>query len=208
METGFRFYPDRDPDVEAKENLEELWRVLAALIEKGGDLPAYAKKNLRTKIQSLLAALNIESLEDYKGLSALTERLYVKSRFPEPDGYPSKQDFEHNLRDVYRRQGFERLPRLPKTIQASDVAKYGQSDWIQITGRGVESGVDYLYNLGKVLSSELAYTTAFDQTDLLAVGSDWKIENGRHRALALRALGVSYISRIGIDRWIEVRKEK
>ena len=208
MESGFRWSPDRDPDVEAKEKLEQLWRVLARLIEQGGDLPAQTKKLLRMQIQSILADLNIKSLEDYKGLSELQERLQIKSRLPEPKGYPSKEDFEHHLWEVYNTQGHERSPRLPKIVQASDVATNGKSDWSQLTSRGVKSGVDYLYDLGKVLASELAYTAVFDQTDLLAVGSDWKIENGRHRALALRSLGSAYVSKMGMDRWVEVVKAK
>lgn len=208
MESEFRYKFDRDPDVETKENLEEFWRVLAKLIEQGGDLSAQTKNLLRARIQSILAALGIKSLEDYKGLAALNERLSVKSRLPEPKGYPAREDFEHHLRKVYHDQGHERLPEIPRIIQASDVAKHGQSDWIHLTSRGIKSGVDYLYDLGKVLASELAYTASFDQTDALTVGLHWNIENGRHRALALRALGSTYVSAMGMDRWVEVIKEK
>lgn len=194
-----------DPDVEAKEHLEQLWRVLARLIEQGGDLPAQTKKLLRNQVQTLLDALHIKSLDDYKGLSALQARLDVNSRLPEPVGYPSREVFEHNLLQVYRETRGS-LPRLSRQVYASDVAKYGQSDWSQLTSRGVQSGVDYLYNLGKVLASELAYTAAFDQADALEVGSHWNIENGRHRALALRSLGPKFVAARGLDRWVEVEK--
>lgn len=197
---------DRDPDVEAKEYLEEIWRVLAKLIEQGGDLPAQTKRNLRTQVQNLLAALNIQSLEDYKGLAALSERLSVKSTLPNPEGYPSKKEFEQKLWTVYQQQGNEVLPKVPKSVNASDIARNGQADWSQLTGRGVKSGIDYLYDLGKVLASELAYTVAFDKTDILEVGLHWNIENGRHRALALRSLGFDYISATKMDRWVEVKR--
>lgn len=204
-ESYHRRVPEGDPDVEVKENLEKLWSVLARLIEQGGDLSAQTKQFLRAQIQSLLAALHIKSLEDYQGLSALQMRLDVKSRLPEPAGYPSKELFKHNLIQVYREKRGS-LPHLPRQVHASEVAKYGQSDWSKLTSRGVQSGVDYLYDLGKVLASELAYTVAFNQTDALEVGSHWEIENGRHRALSLRALGPKYVSRIGMDRWVEVKR--
>lgn len=208
LEFYHRHVPERDPDMEAKENLEKLWAVLAKLIEQGGDLPAQTKKLLRAQVQTLLAALNIKSLEDYDALSALQEQLFVKSRLPEPAGYPTKQDFENQLRYAYHTQGHEAVPKMSRNIHASDVAEYGQTDWSKITSKGVSSGVDYLYNLGKILACELAYTAAFDQSDVLTVGQHWNIENGRHRALTLRTLGPDYVSATGMDRWVEVAKEK
>ena len=196
-----------DPDVEAKENLEQLWAVLAKLIEQGGDLPAQTKKLLRGQIQSLLVAHHIKSLEDYDGLSALQTRLDVHSRLPEPAGYPSREVFEHNLARTYAETRAP-LPRLPSQVFASEVATYGQSDWSKLTSRGLASGVDYLYDLGKILASEFAYTVAFNEIDAIEVGSNWKIENGRHRALALRSLGSKYVSAKGMNQWVEVRKEK
>lgn len=102
----------------------------------------------------------------------------------------------------------ERLPGVPKRPLATDVAEHGQGDWSQLEGRGGRNAVDYLYDLGKVLSSELAYTSIFDRTDAIEIGERWRIENGRHRALTLRALGTQYVEHKGMDRYVVVRKEQ
>ena len=210
---GERWYAEasrgeKDPDVEAQEHLDEMNRLLEKLIEQGGDLPSDIKQALRAQIQAHLAALGLESLEDYAGLTAIHQRLHERRRnLPAPTDYPDKEDFQQRLIELHAARG-EKLPGVPRRPLATDVAEHGQGDWSQLEGRGGRSAVDYLYDLGKVLSSELAYTSVFDKTDAIEVGERWRIENGRHRALTLRALGTQYVEHKGMDRYVAVRKEQ
>ena len=198
---------ERDPDVETQKHLDEMNKLLAKLIEQGGDLPDDIKQALRAQIQAHLAALGLESLEDYAGLTAINQRLHeLRRSLPTPTDYPDKQDFQQRLIELHQSRG-EKLPGVPRRPLATDVATYGQGDWSQLEGRGGRSAVDYLYDLGKVLTSELAYTIAFDPADAIEIGERWRIENGRHRALTLRVLGTQFVEQRGMDRWVAVRRE-
>ncbi len=206
---GEVFRGERDPDMEAQGHLNEINRLLARLIETGGDLPANIKQAVRGQIQAHLAALGLEGLEDYAGLAAIQQRLHERrSNIPTPVGYPDKETFGQRLATLYETRGREDLPRVPKRPLATQVAAFGQGDWSQLEGRSGKNAIDYLYDLGKVLSSELAYTAVFDPRDAIEIGKSWKIENGRHRALTLRVLGKQYVEEKGINHWVTVRREE
>lgn len=199
---------EKDSDAEAQEHLNEFNRLLARLIETGGDLPGNIKQAIRGQIQTHLVALGLESLEDYAGLAAIQQRLHERrSNIPTPVGYPGKEVFGQRLVALHEARGHEDLPVVPRRPLATHVAAYGQGDWDQLEGRSGRSAVDYLYDLGKVLSSELAYTAVFDPTDAIEVGEQWRIENGRHRAVTLRVLGAQYVEEKGLDHWVAVRRE-
>lgn len=199
---------ERDPDAEAQKHLNEIDRLLARLIETGGDLPGNIKKTIRRQIQAHLATLGLQSLEDFAGLAAIQQRLYERrSNIPTPPGYPDKEYFKQRLTALHQAEGHEDLPGIPSRPLATDVAQNGQGDWSQLKGRNSKTVVDYLYDLGKVLSNEFAYTAVFDSTDPIEVGDQWRVENGRHRTLTLRVLGETYIEEKGMNRWVAVRRE-
>ena len=200
---------ERNPDVEAKEHLDAINRLLAKLIETGGDLPSDVKQGLRSQIQAHLQVLGLESLEDYVGLTAIQQRLHERStNLPAPINYPSREDFRQSLQDVYKLRGQEDLPTVPGRPRATQIAQFGQADWTEIQGRGGIGVVDYLYNLGKVMSSQVTYTTAFDRTDPIEVANQWRVENGRHRALTLRVLGAQFVDEQSMDGWVLARREQ
>ena len=200
---------ERNPDVITKEHLDEINHLLAKLIETGGDLPSDVKQGLRAQIQAHLNDIGLQSLEDYDGLTAIYQRLYEKRTvLPLPPNYPAKEDFRVCVNEIYKAIGSESLPTVSSRLRATQVAQFSQADWSELEGRGGIGVVDYLYDLGKVMSSELAYTTTFDRTDPIKIGERWRVENGRHRALTLRVLGADYVDRKGMDRWITVRIEK
>lgn len=199
---------EKDPDVEAQEHLDEIFKLLAKLIETGGDLPGDAKKVIRAQIQAHLAVLGIASLEDYAGLSAIQQGLNEKkNNLPTPPGYPNKELFGQNFIALYNERGHKNLPNVPRQPLASQAAEFSQCDWSQLEGRGGKNAVDYLYDLGKVLYSKLAYTVTFDSTDPIAIGNQWNVENGRHRALTLKILGKQYVEETGMDDWISIQRE-
>src|SRR3989344_6379223 len=101
---------ERDPDVETQKHLDEMNKLLAKLIEQGGDLPDDIKQALRAQIQAHLAALGLESLEDYAGLTAINQRLHeLRRSLPTPTDYPDKQDFQQRLIELHQSRG-EKLP--------------------------------------------------------------------------------------------------
>lgn len=192
---------ERDPDVEAQEHLNEINRLLAKLIETGGDLPGNIKQAIRGKIHAHLSVLGLKSLEDYAGLASIQQRLHEKrSNIPTPSGYPDKEYFQQKFTALHRAEDHEDLPGIPRHPLATDVAQNGQGDWSQLEGRNSKAVVDYLYDLGKVLSCELAYTAVFDPTDAIEIGEEWRVENGRHRVLTLRVLGAPYVEEKGMNR--------
>ena len=200
---------ERLSDVEVQENLEELDKLLARLVEKSGDLDPEVKEAIRAKIQGILATLGLQSLDDIRGLMALHERVHQGVRnLPMPVGYPDKSDFEQRVLELIQATRPESLPGVPKNPLATDVASHGQNDWHALEGRGGKEITEYIYELGKVLSSELAYTVTFDEKDAIEIGEDWSVENGRHRAMTLRILGTDYVEEQNLDRWAKVRKEE
>ena len=204
-----RYSRDKDPRIEIKAHLDEINKLLAKLIEKGGDLPSNIKKTLRAQMQAHAQALGIKGIADLKGLMAVYQKLdESQTNLPVPSDYPTKAEFREKMMDVYRLQGRERLPAIPKRIKASDVAKFGQGNWKDVKGRGQVETADYLYNLGAVMCSKLAYETVFGETDSILVGEGWNIENGRHRAITLRVLGESYVEKKGMNDWVRVGREK
>jgi hypothetical protein len=202
---------DRDPDVETRKHLEVIDRLLARLVEGSGDLSTAAKQALRAQLHAQLAAIGVD---DIGQLMDVRIKLYKKLvDFPTPKDYPDKEEFERKLREQYSTAITEFLPRVPQHPAASEVSAYGQGDWRKVEGRGGVRTVDYLYNLGKIMSSEFVYTAFPSYADInrdvdpIRVGEGWRIANGRHRALTLRVLGPQYVDRKGMDSWVTVKRE-
>src|SRR5258708_800060 len=178
-----------------REVLKKVDQLLAKLLETGQELSTQARQALRQQIQALLFSIGIKGLEDYTGFMVAYERINDNFRtLPIPHGFPSKSEFREKLLEVYEKEE-EALPPVPNRLNATQVALYGRGNWTALEGRGGEGVADYLYNLAILMSNKNAYTTAFDDTDVIQVGSDWNIENGRHRVLTLKCLGGKYISR-------------
>lgn len=195
-------------DIEVQESLDELDKLLAILIESGMDLSDQKRHDLRAQVQQTLSALGLRSLEDQEGLLAIYERLNrAMTDLPTPEGYPGKKVFDERVARLSQNVG-EAPYAVPQKPSATEVAQYAQGDWERLEGRGGKDIADYLYQLGKILSSNFAYAATFDETDAIEIGDDWKVENGRHRAMALRALGHEYIDEHSMDRWVSIRREE
>ena len=214
MEKGFHGegeslgHEQQESDVELKERLEELNRLLARLCETGGELPSYVKQGLRSQIQGLVHILGMKSLEDYAGWAKLYRRLYEPLlNLPEPKNYPTIDECKARLQELYQIRHPEDLPPVPNRPRATHLSRFALADWSEINGRGGVGVVDYIFELGKMMSSESAYSTIFDETDMIEVGERWNVENGRHRALTLRVLGPEFVDEQGMDDWVMVRKE-
>ena len=192
-----------------KESLDEIDRLLAALVEKGGEWDAKKKQATRQQILALMQSVGIKGFEDYEGLMKVHEKVrYSYQSFPAPSGYPEREEFVNRLMKIYNAREPENSPHVPDHLKAVDVALHGRSDWPRLEGRGGEHIVDYLYRLGTLMHYEHAYKTVFDETDQIEVNNDWEITNGRHRALTLKVLGREYIQQGGVDEWVRVQREE
>jgi hypothetical protein len=150
-------------------------------------------------------------ISDLSQLGELTFKLQDRaSNPPTPKDYPSEQEFEENLAMVVVRKHSDNIPAVPAKPTASDVAKYGNYDWSKVDKRGAKTLEEYLYGLGKVLSDRFSYGQIFNrqQEGIIVVKSNYAIEEGRHRSLTLKTLGPNYVSRRGMDRWVEAERLK
>lgn len=198
---------EHNPLLETKKHLDQI-QLLLAKINEQGDLSSQQKQLLRAKLQDHLFALGLTSLNQLADFSA---QLYnaindrTKNLQP-PTYYPSKREFAEKLNDFKQRKAKD-LPPVWNDITILEVATYAQSDWSHLEGRGGTSIVDYSYELGKLISDEIAYTMTFEPGDEIKVGENWSIENGRHRALVLGTLGEGFIKHSIMDLWIKPQKD-
>lgn len=196
-----------DPDLERKRHIEAISQLLAKIIETGSELDPLFVAGKRQQLKNHLATLDLDKL-DHVTFSTIVQELDRKLiEIPAPENYPDIETFRQNLAEVVDPKTAPRalieVPPYPKAIQ---IAEYAQSEWQAIRGRGEMETDRYLYELGKVMSNQYVYTTLFGETDPIVVGKNWQIENGRHRALTLKALEPLYVAQSGMDRWVEVQK--
>lgn len=211
MEGGGRYEGRRietDPELERKQHIEAISRLLAKIIETGPELGPIILKGLQQQVQGHLKALGLDKL-DHTTLSAIIQDLDRKLiEIPTSPNYPNFETFRQNLAEaVVQKKARRSLPEIPPYPKAIQVAEYAQADWQTVWDRGGIEIDRYLYELGKIMSSQYVYNTLFGESDPIVVGRNWKIENGRHRALTLKALGPLYVAQSGMERWIKVGKE-
>ena len=87
----------------------------------------------------------------------------------------------------------------------TDVASYGTTNWNDVQARS-SNLVDEIHGLGKVMSNGLAYKITFPKIDPIVIGDRWNIVNGRHRTLTLRTLGPEFVSKQGMNRWVDIQR--
>lgn len=192
-----------------REYLTELDRLLAELIEKGGELDPQIKRDLRARIDNLLQALGLYGKKGEEYLEALYDlhrQVNVEYEYEAtPPKYPTKEEFAMQMTEVINAEVGD-LPRVPSWPKARDVAEYAHCEWRGVGGRYTNT-VDYLYEMGKLMTSRGAYDTVFPENDRILVDESWHVENGRHRSLVLKTLGTNYINRRGMNSWVIVSVE-
>lgn len=193
---------------EIKEHLKEVDRLLAKLVERTQELTAIARQAVRNQINNHLLAIGVNGIEDYEGLMAVYERINDSfQKLTPPLNFPSKEEFQRKLAAT-KSQSKQDLPPIPQQVSATEVAMYATGDWLEVEGRSGASLLDYLYKLAIIMSNKVAYTTIFDDKDAIQINQEWQIQNGRHRALALKSLGANHIRQNGMNSWVSVRKEE
>lgn len=189
-----------------RETLKKIEKLLARIIEASSDLSPSIRQNLRGNLYQLMVSIGITD-NNFSQLADVYQRLNDRLfNLPIPPGYPKKETFTAGVAEIYLNLGREQFPRLPEQIQATDVARHAQTDWYQILGRGGTKTIDYLFEMGKLISSEFAYTSFFDHSDAIEINEGWQVSNGRHRSFALRALGENYVADKNLNQWVIVKR--
>ncbi len=198
---------EKDPLLKAKETVAKIDRLMAKLIELGGELSSAQKQNIRTQVQNLLSSLGLSNMRDF---AIFTVRINqgIRERLTNPKvptNYPSIEVFERNFNLLLEKSVPSNLPVVPRDVLATEVARYGQSDWNSIQGR-TSTTLDYHYCLGRVLCDELVYSEMFEKGDEIKIKDSWQVDNGRHRTLSLRTLGERFTKTVGLDSWVKVER--
>lgn len=204
-----RFYRERDPLAVAKDTLEEIDGLLAKINEQGGELTGAQKQFIRNQIQGLLASLGLTDITQLVDFSRqLHQTINGRLKNPKiPSDYPIEESFVRNMEEVISERKPSYRPWVGQHITASEVARFGISDWNRVKGRGGKDTIEYQFELGKLLCDELAYIQVFDDSDRIRIGDEWQVQNGRHRSLSLRSLGESFAISVGLDGWVKVERE-
>lgn len=202
-------YHEYDPIRETRRNISELDKLLAKLIESGPELDPQHKAQIRQYISQFLGPLGLtgKGSKGAEGLLEVRQRLNVEHEvLPTPPTYPSLAVFQKNLLRVVLSDGSPQSYRVPENVKATDIARNGDYEWREIQSGNNQYTLDYLYDLGKVMVSPVVYEALFPVFDSIEVGRDWWIDNGPQRALVLRTLGPTFVTRSRMDAWVKVRR--
>ena len=188
MEGG---YGCRSPEAAVAERellFEAALKLLAKLVEKGGDIDDVAKVQLRQQLHSSFQALGVLKQNgqlDYNQWIDLCSKFYrQKDQVVKPDGYPNQETFNQYLASLQ-----EERPEL----------------FVDLSSRG-ESVVlsDYLYGLGMLMATQPVYEEVF-KDDPITYGKGGSVQNGRHRTIVLQVLSQCDFR---TDDWIWIKTQR
>lgn len=203
------FLEEIEPELEIQVSLlEEIDGLICWLFEKSIEVDPLVKAAKQARLDSLFHRLGIKDGSELREIrQKVGKRL---AELPSPTGYPTKEQFEKNLNEVMRNLQNEQRPSLPDNPQASDISRHGVPIRVDevLNPRGRTSLIDYLYGIGKIMSSRSVYQRVFpEEQDQISVGPDWTVSNGRHRTATLRALKQPPVLASGMNKWVLISKD-
>lgn len=221
----------RDPEVtELLEFLsiyKEIQEIISWLIEASANSSftsrAIRRARLRTLIQKL--GLDPESPDAFTQLENLKAGLSDRTLHPKPRiEVPGAGFFKSRIKELIREQGRYGNPTpfddaVNGNADLVDLAQYGHSDWTAVhTRTDSKDTSEWTRDIAIIMADPIAYQAIFaglsidagrkTAADHLYIASDWAIQNGRHRSLALRCLGGEYVLEAGMAQWVPVTVEK
>ena len=180
-----RSFGEPNPERIKESAFGEAEKLLAKVVEKGGSLDLSALSNLRKQLNQhlfALGALNDDGSIDIDKWQKVATGLFRRKNIPlKPENYPSEAEFSSGLEKVKKQES---------------------ALFIDVSPRGSATLEEYLYGVGTVMSSKLAYESIFNN-DPIIISTEGKVENGRHRMIAKKVL-----DEIGFDtKWDWVKTE-
>jgi hypothetical protein len=124
-----------------------------------------------------------------------------------PANFPTLDQFRENLGFIVAQKP-RKIALTSNFVTASETAYFGQSDWTTVGGWYGLKITEYAFMLAQLMSDEGVYTSLLMDKDPVMVTDTWEVVNGRHRSLALKALGESWVSQSGMNRYITVMTVK
>ncbi len=168
--------------------IDDLALLIGKLVEEGPGMPPATKAALRAAIAKILGAIGIDMdkpdwSEEYWGAwgRLMTDR---NGKATTPEDFPSRGDFGKVMHEV-----------KDKRMWAKDLKPRGGGQTLE----------DYEYGLATLMSSRLIYSQVF-KSDPILQNRSGGVENGRHRALALKTL--EELNYHPLQKWYWIRVEK
>ena len=154
----------------------------------------------------LLETLGFSGESAVSDFYAMKQDFYARGIKPEPRiKIPDETWFSARIEDI----SDEQPPRYLNIVYptAYDVATYAHTDWGSVASRdGRTALARYTRDLATIICDPVAYSLNIDprRDGIIRLNTDASIENGRHRALAMRSLGPYRVAQSGIGGWVEV----
>ena len=218
-----RIETSTDPEVsELLEFLDlynEAQRLLGRIVEAGPGVDPFTVGVWRGKLQRVMQQLGLDpdDPDSFNKLEMIKVELDNRALHPQPRlDVPEVGFFSARIKDIiaeYEQLGAPDAPDWAQDTVATlgDVANYSYTQWREVESRkGAGHDVaEYIHGVARVMTDPLAYRVIFKDIphhsiDRPTITTDWAVMNGRHRSLAARSLGQSFIDEARMNTWIKV----
>lgn len=180
-------------DTESSERVEEVAQLLAKIVEVWSGTNPQKAQLARAFVNQQMQAMGIlhddGTYDIQKWMRFLTDIGEARANPVKPDNYPSYDDFKAAMYTE-----LDQDHELKKLLE-------------NIKSRNIQQPLSkYLYGLGIVMSSKIAYQSIFAD-DPIIFGNDYSIQNGRHRYACLSILSAIPYNTINWNQWIQYEHE-
>jgi hypothetical protein len=208
--------------LELIEIIETAERVINWLVESGPGADPAVRAMQRARLNSLYAQLGIDPDDPNAMHTLLQFRREIDHRANHPQPHvdiPEVSFFEEKITQLRSDQmgnlPIERGPQISteSMIDLADIALFGYTNWNDVQSRtSARTDGEYIHGIAMIMSDPIAYHKTFLSREIVgmdspAVDTRWRIQNGRHRSLAARCLGVGFVLDSGMHTWIPVTIE-
>ncbi|MDB5175251.1 MAG: hypothetical protein JWM81_109 [Candidatus Saccharibacteria bacterium] len=219
-----------DPEVaellEFLEAYKQIQALMAWLAEAGPGANPMLRGVRRGQMHSLMLHIGLdpESPESFHQLEGIKVDLSSRTLRPQPRfEVPEVGFFATRIKEITSEQERFGAPYASGyayngSADLVDVARLGHTDWRRVqsrSGRGADVS-SWIHGVATIMADPIAYNAQFAglsidaahaAPDHLMISDDWSIQNGRHRALAVRSLGEDFVAESGMAQWVPVSVE-
>jgi hypothetical protein len=194
------------PELILLKSIQKIDALLGWLIECSAGYNSLLVGIKRGYLYQLLETLGFSGESAVSDFYAMKQDFYTRGRRPEPNiEIPDEAWFSARIEDISDEQPLRYLNIVYPT--AYDVATYAHTDWDGVASRdGRTTLARYTRGLATIICDPVAYSLNIDpgRDGVIRLNTDASIENGRHRALAMRSLGPARVEQSGMSSWVEV----
>lgn len=216
----------RDPEVdkllEFIDAYKQIQEIMTWLVEASPGADPALKGVRRAHLHRLMQQLGLdpESPDALNKLENTKAVLSDRARHPRPRvEVPGVRFFESRIKEIVAKdEQSSTLPTFSYAVDGvadlRDVTQHAHTDWRSVVSDC--TGATWIHGVATVMADPVAYSAWFSELsidqahrtpDHLTVGEDWSIQNGRHRSLAARCLGETFIDEANMSQWVKVEVE-